>query len=63
MICIRHGSCMPWRFYEFITPTRVTVSVTFYGYRSVLCKLMRAVRSCLTVAEFACVMKLSAFFV
>jgi hypothetical protein len=61
MMCIRHGSCMPRRFHEFITLTRVTVSVTFSGYLSILYTLMRAVQCCLTVAEYARVKKLSAF--
>jgi hypothetical protein len=58
-MCVRHGSCMPRRFYELITLTRVTVSVKFSGHRSIPYNSMCAVRCCLIVDEYACVKKLS----
>jgi hypothetical protein len=60
-MCIRHGSCMPRIFHELITLMRVTVSVTFSGYRSILCILLRAVQCRLIVAGYARVKKFSAF--
>jgi hypothetical protein len=60
MMCVRHGSCMPRRFYELITLTLVMVSVKFSGYRSIPHNLMSAVRGCLIVHEYECVKKLSA---
>ena len=61
MMCVRHGYCIPRRFYDLITLTRVTMSVKFSGYRSIPCNLMCAVRCCLIVHKYACVKKLSAF--
>lgn len=62
-MCVKHGSCMPRRFYELITLTRVTASVKFSAYLSIPYNLMCAVRSCLIVVEYACVKKLSTCFV